>query len=155
MAHAPVNTETLEATPASIKLQAGMERALAKAAQCPAGSIAPARTSNSKPSRARSKQPAEESTSEATELGELLMQNSQQVHVSFLGTTLEFEASVQVDANAVSLLITRSAVTWTPPQEQLLELRCESGEFKCTYIGTRVTFGLRAVLIGFIILHDD
>lgn len=134
-----------------------MERALAKAAQCPAGSIAPspARASSSKQPRARSKQPAAESMSEATELGELLLQNSQQVHVSFLGTTLEFEASVQVDANAVSLLITRSAVTWTPPQEQLLELRCESGEFKCTYIGTRVTFGLRAVLIGFIILHDD
>lgn len=132
-----------------------MERALAAAAhraQSPVGAATPRAASKT---RTRGKQPAEESTSEAAELGELLLQNRQQVHVSFLGTTLEFEASVQVDVNAVSLLITRSAVTWTPPQEQLLELRCESGEFKCTYIGTRVTFGLRAVLIGFIILHDD
>jgi hypothetical protein len=142
-------TKPLKETTESVKQHGAMERALLAATTVKAPVV------GTKKPTTKARRGATSDTSEAEELGDLILQGAQQVRVAFLGTSLEFEACVAVSEDGVSMLITRGVIAWTPPKETQITLSCDSGDFQLAYIGTRITFGLRAVLIGFIILHDD
>ncbi len=101
----------------------------------------------------RSKQAkVSEADAEATELGLVILAAMQRVTVKFHGSTMVFNAAVERSAKALSLLVTRDGFNWEPPEDTQILVNVEDGDFECAYLGTRVTFGLQATLLGFIVL---